>query len=114
MNGSGSERNKIRVAAHKTDVAAVLRHGDDVARKQRAFAPATAGRCGPVQHRAAFEMSAAIDEREAVPKREGCSFPKLNARSRVRGTHDPFAVGSVQKDLRVKTVGPFDHRRVKM
>src|SRR6266481_6200321 len=28
--------------------------------------------------------------------------------------HDPFAIGRMQKDLGVKTLGPFDHRRVEM
>ncbi len=68
MDGSGSERNKIRIAAHEADVTAILHHGNDVAGEQRAFAPAAAGRRGPVQHRATFEVSAAIDQREPIPK----------------------------------------------
>src|SRR5438034_4381852 len=110
----GSKRNKIWIASHEADVTAILHHGNDVAREQRAFAPAAAGLRWPMQHSAAFEMSAAVDQCEIIPERKGCSFPKLNTRSRVRGTHDPFAIGSMQKYLRVETFRPFDHRRVKV
>src|SRR5437762_8422999 len=109
MNRGGAERNQIWITSHKTNVTVVLHHGDDVTGEQRAFAPATAGRRGPVQHSAAFKMAAAIDQREIIPERQSCSFPKLDARSRVRGTHDPFAISSMQKYLRVKMLSPFDH-----
>ena len=68
MDGCGAERNKIRVASHEADVTAVLHNGNDVAGEQRAFAPATAGRRGPVQHGAAFEMPAAIDQGKIIPE----------------------------------------------
>src|SRR6266516_744615 len=67
-----------------------------------------------MQHRAAIKMSAAINQGHAIPKRKRGSFPKLNARSRGRGTHDPLAISSVQEYLRVKMVGPIDHRCVKV
>src|SRR6266496_2691095 len=114
MNRGGAERNQIWITSHKTNVTVVLHYGNNVAGEQCAFAPATAGRCRPMQHSAAFEMSAAIDQCEIIPERKDCSFPELDARSRVRGTHHPFAIGSVQKYLRVETFRPFDHRRVKV
>src|SRR6266550_3121845 len=101
MDRSGSERNQIRVASHEADVTAVLHHRNDVAGEQRAFAPATAGRCRPMQHCAAFEMPAAVDQRNAVPEWQGCSFPEPDARA---FAHDPTAVGSMQEDLCVKMV----------
>src|SRR2546427_10253770 len=106
-----SERNEIWITSHEADVTAVLNHRYDVARKQRAFAPTTAGRRRPMQHRAAIKMSAAIDQGHAIPKRKRCSFPKLDART---FAHDPLTVSSVQKYLRVKMVGPLDHRCVKV
>ena len=65
----------------------------------------------PMQHGAAFKMSAAIDQRQTIPKRKRCSFPELNARTLA---HDPFAISGMQKYLRIETLGPLDHRRVKM
>src|SRR6266567_9464161 len=67
-----------------------------------------------MQHRAAIKMSAAINQGHAIPKRKRCSFPKLDARSRGRGTHDPFAISGVQKYLRIELFSPLNHRRVKM
>src|SRR6266511_2857727 len=64
-----------------------------------------------MQHRAAFKMTAAIDQRHAIPKRKCCSFPELDART---FAHDPLTISSVQKYLRVKIVGPLDHRCVKV
>src|SRR6266496_3851573 len=110
----GSKRNEIWIASHEADVTAVLHHGYDVTCEQRALAPATAGRRWPMQHRAAFKMTAAIDQGHAIPKRKRCSFPKLNARSRGRGTHDPLTISSVQKYLRIKALGPINHCRVKV
>src|SRR6266566_3898170 len=114
MNRGGAERNQIWITSHKTNVTVVLHYGNNVAGEQCAFAPAAAGLRWPMQHSAAFEMSAAVDQCEIVPERKGCSFPKLNTRSRVRGTHHPFAIGSMQKYPRVETFRPFDHRRVKV
>src|SRR4029453_7540146 len=37
--------------------------------------------------------------------------PELKAQA---PAHDPFAIGRLQKDLGVKTLGPCDHRRVEM
>jgi len=108
MDGCGAERNKIRIAAHEADVTAVLHDRNDVAGEQRTFIVRARG---PVQHRASFEMSAAIDQREIIPKWQGRSFPELNART---FAHDPLSIFRLQKDLRVKMVGPFDHRRVEM
>src|SRR6266496_4173304 len=110
----GSKRNEIWIASHEADVTAVLHHGYDVTCEQRALAPATAGRRWPMQHRAAFKMTAAIDQGHAIPKRKRCSFPKLNARSRGRGRHDPLTISSVQKYLRIKALGPINHCRVKV
>src|ERR1700730_4204300 len=104
MNRGGSERNQIRVAAHEADATAVLHHLNDVAGDQRAFAVRA---CRPVQHGAAVELSAAVDQAKAVPQRLSRSFPKLNAWT---FAHDPFAVGSVQEYLRIETFAPFDHR----
>src|SRR5438034_11563785 len=74
----GSKRNKIWIASHEADVTAILHHGNDVAREQGAFA---IGTCRPVQHRASIKMSAAIDQRQTVPKRKRCSFPKSDTRT---------------------------------
>src|SRR5437773_4339743 len=114
MNRGGAERNQIWITSHKTNVTVVLHYGNNVAGEQCAFAPAAAGLLWPMQHSAAFEMSAAVDQREIIPERKGWSLPELNARSRVRGTHDPFAVGGMQKYLRIESFSPLDHRRVKM
>src|SRR6266567_3712521 len=102
----GSKRNEIWITSHEADVSAILHHGNNVACQQRAFAPAAAGRRWPVQHCATFEMSAAIDQREPIPERQGCSFPKVDART---FSHDPLSIFCMQKYLRVKMVGPFDH-----
>ena len=107
----GSKRNEIWITSHEADVPPVLHDGNDIAREQRAFVPAAAGRRRPMQHCAAFEMTTTIDECEIVPKREGCSFPELNAGS---FAHDPFVIGRMQKYLRVESLGPLNHRRVKM
>src|SRR5438874_9978679 len=108
MNDGGTERNQVRITSHEADVTAVLHHGNDVAGKQRTF---SARASGPVQNRAAFEMAAAIDQRQTFPERQNCSFPKLNPWT---FAHDPLAIGCMQKDLRVESFGPFDHRRIKM
>src|SRR6266496_3092002 len=104
----GSKRNKIWITSHKADVTAVLHHRNNVASEQCAFA---VGARWPKQHRAACKMTAAIDQHEVIPERQSSSFPRLNSRT---FAHDPFAVSGVQKNLRVKMVGPFNHRRVKM
>src|SRR6266571_7582733 len=56
-------------------------------------------------------MSAAIDQRHAIPKRKRCSFPKLDART---FAHDPVAISGVQKYLRIESFSPLNHRRVKV
>src|SRR5882724_2280468 len=109
MNCGGSKRNKIWITSHEADVTAILHHGNNVAREQGAFAPAIAGRRWPMQHGAALKMSAAVDQCEIIPERQSRSFPELNTRSRVRGTHDPFAIGGMQENLRVKMLRPFNH-----
>src|SRR2546428_11126538 len=78
MDGGGVERNKIRIAAHEADVTAILHDCKDIAGQQRAL---TVRATGPVQHGAAFEMSAAINQRDSVPEWQRCSFPKSNART---------------------------------
>ncbi len=65
MDRCGPERNKIWVAPHETDVTAVLHHRNDVAGEQ---CPVAVRAGGPVQHCAAFEMPAAIDQGEAIPE----------------------------------------------
>src|SRR5438046_6992332 len=102
------ERNQIRIAAHEADVTSVLRHGNNVTGEQRALA-IRAGR--PMQHGAAFEMSAAVNESNIVPKRERRSFPEFDTRAL---THDPLSIFRAQEYLRVETFRPFDHRRVKV
>src|SRR5437870_8031608 len=64
-----------------------------------------------MQHRAAFKMSAAINQGHAIPKRKRCSFPKLNART---FAHDPFPIGGMQENSRIESFSPLNHRRVKM
>src|SRR5438477_4320119 len=108
IDGGCAKRNQIRITAHETDIAAILHYLNDVARKQSAFAIFT---CRPMQHCAAFEVPAAIDWREVIPERQSSSFPKLNSRAL---THNPFAIGGVQQNLRIETLGPFDHRCVVM
>ena len=61
VDGGRTERNQVRITAHETDIAPILHYLNDVACKQSAFAPATAGRSRPMQHGAAFEVPAAID-----------------------------------------------------
>src|SRR4030095_4373353 len=56
-------------------------------------------------------MTPAVDQRQIIPKRKCRSSPKIYAPILA---HDPFAIGRMQKDLGVKTLGPFDHRRVEM
>src|SRR5437660_1924122 len=64
-----------------------------------------------MQDRTSFKMSATIDQRQPIPKRQRCSFPKFDARALA---HHPLSIGGVQKYLRIETLGPFDHRRIKM
>src|SRR4030095_14759579 len=56
-------------------------------------------------------MTPAVDQRQIIPKRKCRSPPKIYAPILAQ---DPFAISSVQKDLGVKTLGPFKHRRVEM
>src|SRR5438876_7523621 len=65
----------------------------------------------PMQHRAALELSAAIDQCQTIPQRKRCSFPKSDARTLA---HHPLAIGSVQKYLRIESLRPIHHRRVIM
>src|SRR5690348_14389346 len=64
-----------------------------------------------MQHGAAFKVTATVDQREIVPKRKCCPVPELNAPV---PAHHPFAVDSMQKNLRVETLGPFHHRGIIM
>ena len=64
-----------------------------------------------MQHRAAFEMAAAADQRDAVPQFEGVAFPQIDRRIR---PHDPLPVGGMQMDVRAEGVRPFHHRGVEM
>src|SRR5439155_24619962 len=44
--------------------------------------------------------------RDTIPKLKRYTFRTLNARTI---SHSPFAIESIQKYLRVETLGPFDH-----
>jgi hypothetical protein len=84
-------------------VAAVGDDLDDVARQQVARA------VGAVQHRAAREVAAAADQRQAVAQVEHLAVPMVDRRVR---SHDPFRVGGVEVDRAAEALGPIDHRRV--
>jgi len=86
MDRGSSERDEIRVTPHETDVTAIRDDLNNVAGKQRAFA-IRAGR--PVQHRAAFEMSATTNQPDFIPERESVSLPKFQARA---VTHCPLSI----------------------
>ena len=64
-----------------------------------------------MQHSAAFEVSAAVDQSESVPQRQRCFIPELDAWTL---THGPLSIFCVEKDLSVETFRPFNHRRVKV
>ena len=102
------ERNQVRITSHEARIAAILHDLNDVAGEQCAFAVCTGL---PMQHRAALEMSAAIDQCQTIPQRKRCSFPKSDARTLA---HHPLAIGSVQKYLRIESPRPIHHRRVIM
>ena len=63
----------------------------------------------PVQDRAAAEVPAAADQRQAVAEVERLAVPVLDRRVRA---HDPLGVGGVQVDRAVEALRPLDHRRV--
>jgi hypothetical protein len=74
------QRNKIRIAAHEREPLAVGGDGEGVAGTDNPFPLAAPVRTAilfllPMQHRAAFEMTAAADQRDAVPQLEGVAFP---------------------------------------
>ena len=64
-----------------------------------------------MQDGAAFEMSAAIDQRDVIPKRQRVSVPKFDPRTL---THDPLSILRVQKNLRIEALCPFHHCRIIM
>src|SRR5438552_5991380 len=88
-DSGGAERNQIWIAAHEAEVAPILHHRKDITCEQRTLAVGTRR---PVTNGATFEMAPAVDQRQLIPKRKGCAFPKLNTRAFV---HDPLAVGGV-------------------
>ena len=64
IDGVRPERDHVRITAHiKLDIAAILYHLNDVARKQSAFASCT---LLLMQHCAAFEVPTAIDQRNVA------------------------------------------------
>src|SRR5262249_39946101 len=88
---SQPEWNKVRITSHEAYITAILYDLNDVTREQRALAACTSW---PMQNTAALKMSAAINQREIIPKRKRCSFPKLNARTLL---HDPLTIRGVQE-----------------
>ena len=106
LDGGGRQRNEIGIAAHEADELAVGNHLHDVAGEKRAAA-ATALR--PMQHRAAGEMAAAADQRDAARERKRIAVPQLD---REIWPHDPLPIGGVQMDGRVEGMRPFHHRRI--
>ena len=56
-------------------------------------------------------MPAAAHQGQPIRQGLGLAFPENDRRV---GAHDPFAVGCVQVDGRIKGPAPFDHRRIIM
>src|SRR5690349_11501673 len=88
----GTLRDQVGVAVHEADPAPVLDHRDDVAGHERA-GPALPVR--PVQHLAAVEMDAEVDEGQAVADLPGVALPELHRRV---GPGDPRAVVGMDVD----------------
>src|SRR5476649_545585 len=77
------ERNEIRIAAHEGEPLAVGGDGENVAGTDNTpplAAPAGAAILTllPMQHAAAFEVTAAADQRDAVPQCERVALPQLD------------------------------------
>src|SRR5438034_3339196 len=73
MDRGRPEWNQIWITAHETDVTPILHYRKDIACEQRGFAiPARR----PVKKGATFEMAPAVDQRQAIPKRKDCAFPR--------------------------------------
>jgi hypothetical protein len=65
-----------------------------------------------MQHRAAFEMPAAVNQRQTLAEQFCFTFPKDNVRRR---TSDPLPIAGVNKNRRViESRAPFDDRGVIM
>ena len=72
-------------------------------------APRPAGAARPVQDRAAREVPAAADQREAVAEVLALALPQLDHGV---GLHDPLGVVGVQVHRAAEAPAPVDHRRV--
>ena len=103
-NGGSAEGDKVRIAAHEADRAAIHHDLNDVPCEERA-APVRSAR--PMQNGSTIEMSPAVDERHPIPQLVGRSFPELKLWIIA---HDPLTVGRVQVDGRaVEDAAPSDH-----
>jgi len=72
LNRARRQWNEIRMTAHKRQPLAIGCHGEDIAGKNDA---ASACPASPMQHRAAFKMTAAAHRRNAVPKNFRLAVP---------------------------------------
>src|SRR6188472_4112364 len=106
LDRRGGQRDEVRVAAHEADPAAILHHLHDVAREQGAAALLAVR---PVQDRAAREVPAEAQQRDAGLEHAGVAVPKNEA---VVGAHHPLAVGNVEVHGRIERAGVLDHRGV--
>ena len=88
-----------------------LRSGITCTMSPESSAPRAAAALRPMQHRAAGEMAAAADQRDAARERQRVAVPQLDRRI---GPHDPLAIGGMQMDRRVEGMRPFHHRRIIM
>lgn len=101
--------NVIHKAVHEADVTPVINDLNCIARQQYAASFRTAG---PMQHRAAFKMPAAVNQRQILAEQFDFAFPKDHVR---RGTSDPLPVAGVNKNRRlIESRAPFDDGRVIM
>jgi hypothetical protein len=103
------ERDEVGEAVHESGSPAVLADHDGIARQERA--PAI-GAVGPMEHRAAGEMAAAADEREARGDLPRVAVPEHD---RAIVPDHPVGVVGVEVDGNVaQCAAPLDHARVEM
>src|ERR1051326_5834478 len=102
------QRNQVWIAVHKADKAMVDDNPNRIAGEERALAlwPRT-----PVQGTAAGKVSTTANHCHAGQDFLRFSIPEANRRV---WTHDPGLVCAMQINGRIKSLAPFNHRRVEM
>lgn len=94
----------VRITVHEANVLSVGNDLDDVARKQRSFAPCSPG---PMKNRATLKMSTASDQCQPIAQRLRLAAPEFDG---FVWPHHPSFVIRMQVDRNVaKCSTPFHH-----